>query len=463
MAAPYSHAHVAHISRMGRRRSQSVTIPNTGPQDNNIRVQSLGRKEFLAQLQKERLKQQIKHDEQDASQDEQQHNEEDHHQPTVSRLAKSSRTMSMRKTATSSAVTVTRVKKELSSTPSKTIHVQEDEEDHHHQPTVVNRLANSSRTMSMRKMAASAGVTVTKVKKEQSATVPKTPHVQEDEPNHTHPVQVTHIPLSESTILFKEPNSTTLVRNGSNVESLKTSSTNLIPKSKLFDQEFFLNDGKDHARRNDIKDHGHIRISKREKYYNAGDEGPYTTSSASFMTAIIGIIIAVIAFAFALTALILVLLLRSTVDSRLGFFSIIATNSTTSSSSSGTLPSACSNYTTLDDPTRNIAAAGYALGCDTTSPFINRTMPVWIRFIGTGGSTLPLATPGMNLCGSEGTGWYDGTMPSSTGEIINGTACFTWYNSVCRFSSSISVANCGSFYIYNLPPPPACMLRYCTI
>ncbi|CAF4906257.1 unnamed protein product, partial [Rotaria sp. Silwood1] len=82
MATPLPTVHVTHTARMRRRRSQSVTIPNTGPQDNNIRVQSLGRKEFVAQLQKERLKQQIKHDEQDASQDEQQHNEEDHHQPT---------------------------------------------------------------------------------------------------------------------------------------------------------------------------------------------------------------------------------------------------------------------------------------------------------------------------------------------------------------------------------------------
>ena len=108
-------------------------------------------------------------------------------------------------------------------------------------------------------------------------------------------------------------------------------------------------------------------------------------------------------------------------------------------------------------------ASGYALGCDNTAPFMNRTSPVWIRFIGTGGTTLPLSTPGMNICGSESTGWYDGTMPSSTGQITNGTACFTWYTGVCRYSAPISVANCGSFYIYYLPPPPVCMARYCTL
>jgi hypothetical protein len=207
------------------------------------------------------------------------------------------------------------------------------------------------------------------------------------------------------------------------------------------------------------------------------------------MAAIIGIIIGAIAFAFALTSLVLVLLLRSTVAAQLGknklsislllivkyymrkiFLSISGTNSTSSnslssSSSSGSRgwPSGCSAYTTLDDPTRNVYAAGYALGCDSTAPFTNRTNPVWIRFTGTGGTTLPLTTPGINLCGSVGTGWYDGSMPSSSGTIVNGTVCFTWYTSVCQYSQSISVANCGSFYIYLLPPAPACMMRYCTI
>ena len=154
---------------------------------------------------------------------------------------------------------------------------------------------------------------------------------------------------------------------------------------------------------------------------------------------------------------------------RIVFLWILGTNSTTSGSSSsssgggGSLSSACSTYITIDDPTRNVNAPGYALGCDNTAPFTNLTSPVWIRFIGTGGSTLPLTTPGMDICGTQGTGWYDGDMPSSTGQIVNGTACFSWYTAVCRYSVSITVANCDSFYIYRLPPAPACMMRYCTI
>ncbi|CAF4219400.1 unnamed protein product, partial [Rotaria sp. Silwood2] len=366
MAAPYSNVHVALLSRMGRRRSRSLTLPNKGPRE-NIRVQSVRRKESLARLQKERLKQKKKHDERDKSQNEQQHDEEEHHQPTVSRLAQSTRAMSIRKMATSAGVTVTTVKKELSSTPSKTTHVQEEKDDHH-QPTVsrlaqstrampmrnmatsaavsvtrvkkelsltpskasyiqedeedhhqstVSRLAQSNRAMSMRKMATSAAVSVTRVKKELSSTPSKASYIQEDEQNHTRQVQVTHIPRSESTILFKELNPTTLVGNGSSLGSSQTSSANLILKSEKFDQEFSLNDSKDHVRRNDVKDHGCIKISEREKYYNVHGKRLYATSSVSLMTAIIGIIIAIIAFAFGLTALILVLLLRSTVDSKL--------------------------------------------------------------------------------------------------------------------------------------------------
>jgi hypothetical protein len=126
------------------------------------------------------------------------------------------------------------------------------------------------------------------------------------------------------------------------------------------------------------------------------------------------------------------------------------------------LPPACSAYITINDPTRSVNAPGYALGCDNTPPFTNQSSPVWMRFEGTGGSTLPLAAPSINLCGTTGTGWYSGQMPASSGQISNGTACFSWYTGTCSFSTSISVANCDSFYIYLLPPPPACMMRYCT-
>ena len=149
---------------------------------------------------------------------------------------------------------------------------------------------------------------------------------------------------------------------------------------------------------------------------------------------------------------------------KISFKFILAGNSTNSTSRTNYAlwSAACSSYQPINDATRNVNAAGYALACDNTGYFANDSNPTWIRFTGSGGTTLPLATPGMNVCGSQGTGWYAGTMPSS-GEMVNGTVCFTWTGSICRFSVSISVANCGSFYIYLLPTVPACMMRYCTI
>ncbi|CAM4888700.1 unnamed protein product [Rotaria socialis] len=416
MTTPHPHIQVTRLSRMGRRRSQSVTLPNA-----NVRGQSMRRKDFLAQLKKERLKQQNKYNEEDEHEGHQQkHSEEQNHQPSVSQLAKSAMTMSMKRYPPPSAVTVTKVKRGIS-------------------PGTLNFM-----------------------------------YLQDDEQNQGQHGQTNRMQHFESTTSFEKHNLTTLTRNHSNLGSLETSmnpsttsSTHLMAKSEIFDEKSFVTDNKDQAQRNGVKDDPHrnvlkndaiVNINEREKNQNVQRNKFYKSSSASFMTAIIAIVIGVVAFAFGLSALIVALLVRATVESKL------ASNSTSSSSSesNGILPNACSAYTTIDDPTRSISAPGYALGCDNTAPFSNQSIGVWIRFIGTGGSTLPLSSPGMNLCGSTGTGWYAGSMPSSTGQITNGTACFTWYTSVCRASVSISVANCNSFYIYFLPPAPICMARYCT-
>ena len=121
-----------------------------------------------------------------------------------------------------------------------------------------------------------------------------------------------------------------------------------------------------------------------------------------------------------------------------------------SSSGSGTLPSACSssNYKSINDASRHVFAPGMALSCDNTQSFTNQTSAVWVRFEGTGGTMLPLTTPGMNVCGTEGTGWYDGAMPTTSGSIVNGTACFTWYNSVCRFS--VSIMRCSLWLLLHI-------------
>ncbi|CAF1244574.1 unnamed protein product [Rotaria magnacalcarata] len=439
MTTPHPHIQVTHLSRMRRRRSQSVTLPNA-----SVRGQSMRRKELLAQLQNERLKQQNKYHEEDEHEENQQkHSEEQNHQPSVSRLARSTKTVSVKRYAPPSAVTISKVKRGISPATLNFTYLQDDEQNQgqHKQSDRIQHVEST-----------------TSFEKRNLTTLSKTFEFQ----NVENMFKARYLNL-------------TIARNDSNLDSLQTSlnpsttsSTHLMTKSEIFDQNFFITDNKDQARRNNAKDDPNrnvlkndaiVNLSEREKNQNVQRKKFYNRSSASFVTAIIAIVIGIIAFAFGLSALIVALLVRATVDSNL------ASNSTSSSSSgsSGTLSAACSAYTTIDDPTRSISASGYALGCDNTAPFSNQSIGVWIRFIGTGGSTLPLSSPGMNLCGSTGTGWYAGTMPSSTGQITNGTACFTWYSGVCRASVSIRVANCDSFYIYFLPPAPICMARYCTI
>jgi hypothetical protein len=69
----------------------------------------------------------------------------------------------------------------------------------------------------------------------------------------------------------------------------------------------------------------------------------------------------------------------------------------------------------------------------------------------------------MYRCSTSAPGWYSGQMPSVMDTTINGTVCYTWSSNNCSYSNQIQVTNCGSYYVYNLPPPPISSgLRYCT-
>ncbi|CAF0877439.1 unnamed protein product [Adineta ricciae] len=470
MSSPYAHTHVSHLVKKKRRRSQSLTLPNFNDLDSQVQNES--QKKFLAQLKKERQKQQ-NIQEHDNSKDHSRSDDDDF-QATVTRIPRTYTSASMKKTALSTTAISVSTKQQMSTTTTtfRAAGVYDSTDDF--QP-VVTRVGTTATALSSKKHTSTTG-------KDILSAAHKTTNLDEGDLNSSQQTHIIRIPREESSKSMKNPFSnlygkfpsgslprkvmnttcdTPISHNDIDINSSQNSSnhfdsstTNILRKSDVVDQEFRLDDGKDHARRNDAKSHGSIKIGERENYYAVHGKNHTTKTSASLMASIIAILIGLIAFALALTAFILVLLLRSTVDANLVI---------TPKKSIGSLPSACSNYTPVDDPTRSINAPGYALGCDNTAPFANQSSPAWIRFIGTGGTTLPLQTPGMNICGSEGTGWYYGTMPSITGEVVNGTACFSWYTSVCRFSVSIIVANCGSFYIYRLPPAPACMMRYCTI
>ena len=120
----------------------------------------------------------------------------------------------------------------------------------------------------------------------------------------------------------------------------------------------------------------------------------------------------------------------------------------------------CYNYTLINDPTRsiNVTSSGSS-ACDTN---IFSSSPKWVRFVGSGGSKIPTSAVASHRCNTDAPGWYSGNMPIAVNATTSGTVCFAWGGSNCSWNSTISVTNCGSYYVYELVAPPACSLRYCT-
>jgi hypothetical protein len=145
--------------------------------------------------------------------------------------------------------------------------------------------------------------------------------------------------------------------------------------------------------------------------------------------------------------------------------STISTTAIVSSVSIGSQSGApCTSYTTINDPTRNVANTGTYGTCDRGPLFNASNDGSWIRFVGTGGTTIPMTSPGTSHCGGYLSGWFNGTLPnsSSVGTVFNGTVCFDGDAFSCLTYVIVSVANCGGFYVYLLPPVGVCNARYCT-
>ncbi|CAF3658472.1 unnamed protein product [Rotaria sp. Silwood1] len=124
----------------------------------------------------------------------------------------------------------------------------------------------------------------------------------------------------------------------------------------------------------------------------------------------------------------------------------------------------CLSYTTINDPTRNVAQSGLSDSCDNGPLFNISNGGTWIRFVGSGGTIIPLSSPGRNHCGADAAGWFTGTLPTTFDSIVHGFVCFANDVSECFISLKSSVIYCiGNFYVYFLSPVSFCNARYCTI
>ena len=122
----------------------------------------------------------------------------------------------------------------------------------------------------------------------------------------------------------------------------------------------------------------------------------------------------------------------------------------------------CTSHTVINDPSRSINQYGSGATCDA-GPFFNTSLGGrWIRFVGSGGTTIPMSKLGMSRCSSFLAGWYNGTMPTVDGTIESGLICFDTIAGSCGAVVEMSVAKCSSFFVYFLRPVELCNSRYCT-
>ncbi|RDD39908.1 Neurogenic locus notch-like protein 1 [Trichoplax sp. H2] len=118
----------------------------------------------------------------------------------------------------------------------------------------------------------------------------------------------------------------------------------------------------------------------------------------------------------------------------------------------------CRSAIHLTDTSRSIYASTYRLTCDQS--FLNGS---WYRFNGGPKSQMMLTSRvSMVNCGTVSPGWLVDNHPTMQEGIISARVCFIWGINTCKWNQTIHIRNCGSHFVYKLPPPSTCYLRYCS-
>jgi len=117
----------------------------------------------------------------------------------------------------------------------------------------------------------------------------------------------------------------------------------------------------------------------------------------------------------------------------------------------------CSNYKVLSEADR---AQGNAQSPHGKSDIGLKTG--WYRFQGAAGDRMPDKCVLGYRCGTEYPGWLNGTHPTVAEGVVTRKVCYNRiYWNCCRWSNSIKVKNCSSYYVYELQRTPWSNTRYC--
>ena len=130
-------------------------------------------------------------------------------------------------------------------------------------------------------------------------------------------------------------------------------------------------------------------------------------------------------------------------------------------------PDGCNDYLILNNSTRKASFNDKSVrDCDKIGRY--RTSQDWkgenwYRILPPAGTKIPETVTRINHCGTDSSGWINGTHPATVGLTEDATVCFNWNKNTCYWNSSIKIRNCGKYFLYNLPDTKLCSLRYCTV
>ena len=116
----------------------------------------------------------------------------------------------------------------------------------------------------------------------------------------------------------------------------------------------------------------------------------------------------------------------------------------------------CYHYTVLNESGR--ANSFYNISIDF---LCDDDLNGWYRFGGDAGKQMADSCVPEFRCGAELPGWLNGSHPEIAEGAVRRKVCFRYKNNCCEYSTSITVRNCGGFYVYHLGKPPICNFRYC--
>ena len=111
-------------------------------------------------------------------------------------------------------------------------------------------------------------------------------------------------------------------------------------------------------------------------------------------------------------------------------------------------------YKTLTEHDRSVSYTG-VVKCDNT------LADNWYRITGAAGSQIPIFSVERRHCGTDAPGWMIGEQPTMAEGAVARKVCYHGPDYSCQYSNFILARNCTGFYIYLLPKPPRCNLRYC--